>query len=182
MKKLLITAVALWLASAAHSPLPRTLYVVNGSAETLSKINLETGQVSNHIITLGVVPNQVVVKGKKAYVVNSTSSNIQKIDLTADTIISYIFLGAGKNPWNIAFIDTQYAYVTNFSANSISKIDVINDMVLGEFQIGQSPEGLTFYKNKLYVCNTGFNPNDFSYGPGTVAVFDPQFDSVVAGI
>src|SRR4030066_1354449 len=133
MKKILIPWLALILSLEALRQLPRTLYVVNGLAETLSKINLETGQVTNHIITLGIVPNQVVVKGKKAYVVNSISSNIQKIDLTADTTLGYIFLGAGRNPWNIALADTQIAYVSNFSANTISKIDVVNDTVLDEF-------------------------------------------------
>jgi len=182
MKRILITWLALILSLDALAQLPRTLYVVNGLAETLSKINLETDQVFNHIVTLGIVPNQVVVKGKKAYVVNSVSSNIQRIDLTADTTLGYIFLGAGRNPWNIALADTQIAYVSNFSANSISKVDVLNDTVLDEFPIGQSPEGLAFYKGKLYVCNTGFNPNDFSYGQGVVAVYDPVQDSVVAVI
>src|SRR4030066_1616657 len=172
MKKILIPWLALILSLDALGQLPRTLYVVNGLAETLSKINLETGQVTNHIITLGIVPNQVVVKGRKAFVVNSISSNIQKIDLTADTTLGYISLGEGKNPWNIALTDSQFAYVSNFSANSLSKIDLINDSALGEFPVGQSPEGLVYYNGKLYVCNTGFNPSDFSYGLGGVAVFD----------
>src|SRR5574341_329096 len=182
MKNTLALFLTLCLSLTALAQLPRTLYVVNGLAETLSKINLETDQVFNHVVTLGIVPNQVVVKGKIAYVVNSISSNIQKIDLLADTTSGYVFLGAGRNPWNIALADTQIAYVSNFSFNTISKIDVVNNTVLDEFPIGQSPEGLVFYKGKLYVCNTGFDPNDFSYGPGTVAVYDPIQDSVVAVI
>ncbi len=182
MKKLLTPLVLLCLSVTAIAQIPRTLYVVNGLAETLSKINLETGQVTNHIVTLGIVPNQVVVKGKRAYVVNSVSSNIQKIDLNADTTLGSIYVGAGKNPYNLTFADSQIAYVSNFSANTISEIDVIDDTVLAEFPIGQSPEGLLFYKGKLYVCNTGFNPNDFSYGQGTIAVFDPALDSVVTVI
>lgn len=182
MKRLLTPLILLCLSATALAQIPRTLYVVNGLAETLSKINLETGQVTNHILSLGIVPNQVVVKGKKAYVVNSVSSNIQKIDRNADTTLGFIYVGAGKNPYNLTFADSQTAYVSNFSANTISKIDVINDTVLAEYPIGQSPEGLLFYKGKLYVCNTGFNPNDFSYGQGTVAVFDPALDSVVTVI
>jgi len=182
MKNKLALLLTLCLSVTALAQMPRTLYVVNGLAETLTKIDLETGQVTNHIVTLGIVPNQVVVKGKLAYVVNSISSNIQKIDLTSDTTLGYIFLGAGKNPWNITLADTQIAYVSNFSANSISKVDLLKDTVLDEFPIGQSPEGLVFYKGKLYVCNTGFNPKDFSYGQGTVAVYAPGLDSVVAVI
>lgn len=182
MKRLLITALLLGLTHSGQTQIPKTLYLVNGVAETLTKINLETNTVTNHIIALGIVPNQIVVKNRKAFVVNSISSNIQKIDLTADTTLGYISLGEGKNPWNIALIDSQIAYVTNFSANTISKIDLINDSVLGGFPIGQSPEGIVYYKGKLYVCNTGFNPNDFSYGLGTVAVFDPEVDSLLTVI
>jgi hypothetical protein len=179
MLRLFIATAFFVQAVMVSAQIPRTLYLVNGLAETLTKINLEDNTVSNHIVSLGVVPNQVVVKGKKAYVVNSASSNLQKIDLTADTTLGFIFLGAGKNPWNVVLVDSQTAYLTNFSANSISKVDLINDTVLNEFPIGQSPEGLVYYQGKLYVCNTGFNPNDFSYGQGTVTVFDPQSDSVV---
>src|SRR3970040_3016477 len=117
------------LSHAAFSALPRTLYVVNGLAETLSKINLQTDSVTNHITTLGVAPNQVVVKGNRAYVVNSLSSNIQIIDLSADTTLGFISFGANRNPWAIAFLDSQIAFVTNFAANTLSKIDVMAEKV-----------------------------------------------------
>ena len=181
MKKLFFSlGLTFALSSPAFSALPKTLYVVNGLAETLSKINLENDSVTNHITTLGVAPNQVVVKGNRAYVVNSLSSNIQIVDLTADTTLGFISLGANRNPWAIAFLDTLIAFVTNFAANTLSKIDVLAESVLAEYPVGQSPEGLYIMNGKVYVCNTAFNPNDFSYGPGTVAVFDPQADAVVA--
>ena len=181
MKKLFFCLVLTFaLSGPAFSALPKTLYVVNGLAETLSKINLENASVTNHITTLGVAPNQVAVKGERGYVANSLSSNIQIIDLTADTTLGFISLGPNRNPWAIAFLNTQIAFVTNFAANTVSKIDVVAETVLAEFPIGQSPEGLYIMNGKVYVCNTGFNPNDFSYGQGTVAVFDPQLDTVVA--
>ncbi|MCI0532438.1 MAG: dockerin type I domain-containing protein, partial [candidate division Zixibacteria bacterium] len=46
----------------------------------------------------------------------------------------------------------------------------------------QSPEGLTFYAGKLYVCVTGFNPVNFTYGVGKIAVYDTTLDSVVSEI
>lgn len=166
--------------NSVRSALPKTLYVVNGLAETLSKINLKTDSISNHVTTLGVAPNQVVVKGSRAYVVNSLSSNIQIIDLTADTTLGFINLAPGSNPWNMAFLDTQICFVTNFASNTLYKIDALNQTILDEFFIGQSPEGLYVMNGKVYVCNTGFNPNDFSYGQGTVSVYDIQLDSIIA--
>lgn len=104
MKKIIISLVlTLILSSFVFGALPKTLYVVNGLAETLSKINLENDSVTNHITTLGVAPNQVVVKGNRAYVINSLSSNIQIVDLTADTTLGFISIGANRNPWAIIF-------------------------------------------------------------------------------
>jgi len=181
MKKIFLSMVLIFiLSNLLLGAQPKTLYVVNGLAETLSKINLENGTVANHITNLGVAPNQVVVRDNRAYVVNSLSSNIQTIDLTADTTLGFINLGSNRNPWAMAFLDSQTAFVTNFVTNSISKIDVVAESVLAEYPIGQSPEGLCILNGKIFVCNTGFNPNDFSYGQGTVAVFDPQLDSIVA--
>lgn len=156
-----------------------TLYVVNGLAETLSKVDLVSGQVYNHIEGLGVVPNQIVIRDRKAYVVNSISSNIQIISTEYDSTLGYIELGNGRNPWNIAFQDSQTAFVTNFTTGTLSKIDLLNKTVLGEFPIGQSPEGIFCFKGKVYVCNTGFNFTDFTYGQGTVAIFDPAGDSIL---
>ncbi len=181
MQRLLFSLVlSITISNFSWGILPKTLYVVNGLAETLSKINLETDSVSNHISTLGVAPNQVGVKGNRSYVVNSLSSNIQIIDLETDTTLGFINLAPGRNPWNLAFLDTQIAFVTNFATNTLYKIDVINKTILDEFFIGQSPEGLYIMNGKVYVCNTGFNPHDFSYGQGTVAVYDNQLDSVIA--
>jgi len=181
MKKMFLSLIlSLAFSNLVWGALPKTLYVVNGLAETLSKINLENDSVTNHVTTLGVAPNQVVVKGNRGYVVNSLSSNVQIIDLTADTTLGFISLGANRNPWAIALLDSQIAFVTNFATNTLSKIDVMVETVLVEFPIGQSPEGLYIMNGKVYVCNSGFNPNDFSYGQGNVAVFDPQLDTVVA--
>lgn len=157
----------------------RTAYVVNGLAETLGKINLENGAVVESIATLGVVPNQIVLRGRRGYVVNSISSNVQIINLATGVTEGTVELGPSRNPWNLALADTETAYVTNFAAGTLSRINVVTRQVLGEFPVGLSPEGLAVVDGLVLVCNTGFNPVDFSYGQGTVAVFDPAVDSVV---
>ena len=182
MKRFFIASICLLFWQFLSAQIPRTLYVVNGLAETLTKINLETNSVTNHIVTLGVVPNQIVVHRKMGYVVNSISSNIQIIDLAGDSSVGVINLGAGRNPWNMAVADSQTAYVTNFSANTLSKLDLLNKTLIGEFPVGQSPEGLTFHDGKLYICITGFSPVNFTYGIGKIAVYDTTLDTVVSEI
>lgn len=134
----------------------RFAYVVNNLGRTLSKINLTTNQVVNDIEALGEAPNQVVIQGDHAYVVNSLDHTIQIIDLTTENKTGYIIIGEPRNPFHMAFVDSQYAYVTNLMTNSISKVDVISKTVVGEYGVGLAPEGLMVVGDKLYVCCTGF--------------------------
>jgi len=158
------------------------LWVANGLAETASRVILDSGTVSNHILTLGVIPNQVVAAGSYLLVVNSGSSNIQVFNRNTLMEQGTVELGPNRNPWNLVMMDSVIGYVTNFVTNTVSKFNISTRAVLKEFPVGQSPEGIALAQEQIWVCNTGFNPNDFSYGQGEVAVIDPVFDSVVARI
>lgn len=151
----------------------RFAYVVNNLGETLSKINLTTNQVFNDIEPLGWAPNQIVIQGDHAYVVNSLDHDIQIIDLTTENTVGYIDIGEPRNPFHMAFVDTQYAYVTNLMYyNTVSKVDVINQEVVGEYGVGLAPEGLMVVGNKLYVCCTGFQLSAYRSITGRDWVFD----------
>ena len=159
--------------TSAHAD--RFAYVVNSypGDETLSKINLTTGEVTNNILWLGESPNQIVIQGDFAYVVNSLDHDIQIIDLETETTVDWIDIWEPHNPFHMAFVDTQYAYVTNLMTNTISKVDVISRTVVGEYAVGQTPEGLMVVGNKLYVCCTGFQWSKYKNITGRDWVFDP---------
>jgi DNA-binding beta-propeller fold protein YncE len=150
-------------------------YVVNSypGDETLSKINLSTDGVINDIEFLGESPNQIVIHGDLAYVVNSLDHEIQIIDLKTETTVDWIDIWEPRNPYHMAFVNSQYAYVTNLKTNTISKVDVINKTVVGEYAVGQAPEGLLVVGNKLYVCCTGFEWSKYKRITGRDWVFDP---------
>jgi hypothetical protein len=182
----------------------RFAYLINNLGKTLSRINLSNNVVTNDIEALGEAPNQAVIQGDHAYVVNSLDHNIQIIDLTTENTTGYVIIGEPRNPFNMAFVDSQYAYVTNLMTNSISKVDVINKMVVGEYGVGLAPEGLMVVGDKLYVCCTGFqfyayrnetgrdwvfdvthksnDINAYSYITGKVYVFDLQSQTVADSI
>ena len=161
-KALLILVLGVTLCAMLFSASARAdwfAYVVNSypGDETLSKINLSTDEVVNNIELLGESANQIVIQGNFAYVVNSLDHDIQIIDLETENTVGYIIIGEPRNPFHIAFVDTQYAYVTNLMYyNTISKVDVINREVVEEFGVGQGPEGLLVVGNKLYICCCGF--------------------------
>jgi YVTN family beta-propeller protein len=164
---------ALWTLSPAHAD--RFAYVVNSypGDETLSKINLTTGEVSNDILWLGESPNQIVVQGDSAYVVNSLDHDIQIIDLTTETTVGYINIGEPRNPFHMAFVNRRYAYVTNLVTSSISKVDVATQAVVAEYGVGLAPEGLIPVGGKLYICCTGFQWPKYKQLTGEDWTFDP---------
>jgi DNA-binding beta-propeller fold protein YncE len=183
-----------------------TAYVVNSypGDETLSRIDLTTGVVVNNILNLGASPNQIVIKGDSAYVVNSLDHDIQVIDLVTETTVGYINIDEPRNPFHMTFVDSQYAYVTNWATNTISKVDIKKQTVAAEYGVGRAPQGILRVGNKLYICCTGFswtktdgfyrqdlifdsiqstkNYKALSFIPGRVYVFDLETEMVVDSI
>jgi len=163
-----------------------TAWVVNASGESLSRINLATGMVSNNLLTLGSdlasYPNQIVVRDSLAYVVCSGTDEIQVIDLRGPSTIDFITTGAGSNPYWLAFLNDETAFVTSFVNNSLMKVDVGLSSVTGEWPIGLSPEGVVVCLSKLYVAVTAFDTDTYLYGQGKVAVFDSQSESKLLDI
>ncbi len=161
--------------TAIAQDIPRTLYVLNGLARTVSKMNLETQQIENDIIAVGVVPNRILAKGQNVYVVNSTPPGITVIDIKTDQIVQTINLAEGSNPWTMAFVGASKAYVTNYVANSVSVVDLQTGDLLNTISVGLAPEGILIVDNTAYVANTGGFPN---YSPSTVSIIDIEKDSV----
>ena len=156
------------------------LIVVNGWGETLSRVDLTTGAVSNNVVTLGLYPNHVVCKNNQAYVVNSGSADLYVIDLTDNSIESVIDLGAGSNPWASSFIDDTLVLVTHFISSTVSKVDVKNNAIINQWPLPSRPQGILTVDDKTYITITGYNPGDDSYGQGQLAVWDNWGDSVIA--
>jgi YVTN family beta-propeller protein len=149
----------------------RWAYVLNGNAETLSRLNLQTGEVTNHIVNTGPVPNQVAYYDSRLYVVNSGSASLQIINPANNQTTADIQLPINSNPLNVAFYD-GCAYVSGFLTNSVYKVNLSTNQVTDTIRVGQSPAGLIIANDILCVCNTGFNPVNFTYGQGSVSIID----------
>ncbi len=181
-----ITLLGLAAASSCLAQGP-TAYVVNTSAETLSKIDLVTGTVSNDILPIGSdlfsFPNQIVVRDTLAYVVASGTNEVQVINLNTEATVGFINIGDGTNPYWMTFLDHQYAYVSGLVSNNLYKVDVSAGTVVDSIALeGKGPEGMAIHDGKLYVALTGFDFNTFQYDPGMVAVIDLFGDSLLTKI
>jgi len=163
-----------------------TAYVINATGETVSKINLETGVVTNDIVTIGsdilCYPNQIVVRDTLAYVIASGTDEIQIIDLNSETTVDFISLEPWSNPYWMVFLDDRFAYVTNWVTGTVAKVDVINRTVVDEEPVGLSPEGVIIRDFKLYIAITAFDQQTYQFGQGQVVVFDTWGDTVLAAL
>lgn len=158
------------------------LYVINGGAETMSKVDLETDAVTNHILTLGLWPNDILIVRDTAYIVNSGSADVYVYDLIAQSSVRTIDIGSYRNPFRIAQIAPDTFIVTNWMTNTITKITSTGEN-LGESPIaGDYPQGILVRGDTSFITTVSFVWNDTSYDHGFVAVWDNRGDSTILPI
>lgn len=175
MKKLFLLYIVVAI-SVSAGELPRTLFVENSLARTLSMIDLETGVVRNDVLTLGQVPNQVLAFHDKVLVLNSIPAEIMVIDAGSLQVVTRVALPEGSNPYAMALVGSRRLYVTLLMANSVAVVDLQKNQVSKIIDCGLAPQGITLDGNTALVANTGGYP---SYQEASVAFIDLATDSVV---
>lgn len=188
--KLALTTAMILLTSVVVGQADPMAYVINASGETLSKINLATGDVTNNILTIGSdvgsQPNQIVVRDSLAYIVASGTAEIQVVDLNSETTVDYISTGPGSNPFWMAFLDSQYVFVSLLTERALALYDIYSGVEVDRWIVGDSPEGVLLANGKAYVAVTAFNQATFDYGQGMLVAIDVTAgeiaDSILTGM
>ena len=114
-------------------------------------------------ITVGASPQGVAVNpaGTFAYVTNSDSNSVSKINLSNDTVVSSVTVGS--SPQGVAINPAgTFAYVANYSSNSVSKINLSNDTVVSSITVGSSPQGVAINPAGTFAYVTNSNSNSVS--------------------
>jgi len=155
--------------------IPRTLYVLNGLGRTLSKMNLQTFEITNDFLQVGDIPNQVVGFGERIYVLNSTPPEIMVINPQNERVEKRIGLAEGSNPWFMAVVESNRVYVTNYLANIVSVVDLESGLVVKDIPVGVGPEGILLVENTAFVANTGGYPD---FASSSVSLIDLATDEV----
>ncbi len=171
----------------------RTLFVANSNQNsgTISTIDLESGTVNRDVIGVGIVPNDVIWNDGKAWVINSTSYTINVLTLDEnDQLIQdgdpINIGGDGRFP-QYGVIHNGNMYITNSITEDVLVLDLASRTVTDTIKVGKSPADLCVSSGKLYVCNSGFNSDDFSYDdPVIVYVISLEnnvvTDSILVGV
>ncbi len=158
-------------------------YVVNSVGETVSKVNLTSGAITNHILPLGSdissAPNQVLLYGNRGFVTNSLTNEVQVIDVAAESTLTFWPMPAGSNPYWMSIYDEQALFVSLTLLNSIARVDLQTGTILGIDSVGLSPQQMLIHNHLLYVSNTGLDYTTFNYGQGTLTIWDIREDSIL---
>ncbi len=160
------------------------LYVVQGSDESLGQISLTNGQVTTHVLDLGLWCNDIVVHGTRLFVANSGDNTVQEIDAVSNTTVRNIPLTTGINPWSLAFPNNDTLAVTCWVSRNVVLLRYSDGAEIGSVSMPTGPEGITVIGDRVFVCETGVDfPN---YNPGKVRVYDRHswqlLDSMQVGV
>ena len=158
---------------------PRTLYTVNGSAETVSKLELDSKTITQNIAQTGQIPNKIMAHGELLFILDSGTSDIKILDPRTDQIVRTIALQPGANPWDMEFVGPNRVYVSNWVANTVSVLDLESGTIVKEIAVGKGPEDILILNNQAFVTNSGYAGWGVPYEQGTVNIIDVLTDAVV---
>jgi len=160
----------------------------NGGAGTLSFIDLLSGDaLTRDVIGVGIVPNDLIWNGL-LFVVNSMSHDLNVIYLSYSNELTEIGSGdlglaQNRSPQHGAIADNGYLYASNFNLHDVTVMELEAFQPLVFIPVGRSPADVLALGDKVYVCNSGFDPVTWEYDdPGTVSVISTSVDRVVNSI
>ena len=144
------------------------VFVINSTSETISKIDLENGDVDNAFCVTGSMPNRLAFWENKIYVVNSGDNNLGIFDVETGESLGSIFIEDSANPYDIEIVE-NYAFVTAALTNKLYKVNLETEQVVDELVVGNNPAGVHYFGSKIYVGNADYTNN---YAASSVSIID----------
>ncbi|MCD4827881.1 MAG: T9SS type A sorting domain-containing protein [Candidatus Cloacimonetes bacterium] len=171
MRTFTVTIVMLTLLATLHAH----LFVLNSESQTLSRLDIDDWSIDNAFATIGqypyAAPNRIAVHDETAWITVTYENSIQGIPLDDGGAGAVIYLEDSAAPYDIITHEGM-AYVTGGTSNKVYRVDLDALAVTGSLDVGRSPQGMVVHDGLLYVCNTGFRLDTWTYDPGTVTVIE----------
>lgn len=167
------------LSNFTFADVPRALYAINASAETISKMVLDSKMITQNIATTGQVPNKILAHDNMIYILDSGTSDIKLLNPRTDQIVRTIVLRPGANPWDMEFVGRDKVYVSNWVTHTISVVDLKKGSIIKDIAVGRGPEDILIFNNQAFVTNTGYAGWGRPYEQGTVMIIDILTDTVI---
>ena len=135
-------------------------------------------------LAVATVPNQIVVRGDRAYVISSGENLVHVVDLTDPTqpkTADQVSLGAGVNPMAGAFDDAGTLWVSSWLTPSLYPVDFSGNLgVAGEpvaldmtgLEGQPYPTGVAVVGDTVYVTLNNLDENYAPAGNGRLATYE----------
>jgi len=109
-----------------------------------------------------------------AYVTNRGPGDVSVIDITTNTVVDTVVVGA--HPMGISITPNgDFAYTSNFNDNNVSVIDIALDSVTVTIDVGTAPFGIAITPDGAFAYVTNISSNN-------VSVIDITTNTVVATV
>ena len=176
-----LVALAL-LACACSSPSDDPTYGEPGELVCDDGIPSPVILVDRQVATVGESVNSLRRFGDDAYVVESGSNTVAKLDLATGARTVHVDVGNERGPWEV-WASEDELWITNYIANTVTIADRATGAVIDEIShpAFAQPSAITGTTDRVYVGNVEFaGTNDF--GPGHVTVIDRETREVFGSI
>lgn len=149
---------------------PSALYALNGLGETLTRIDLDTGQTTPFVLALGSMPNALLFDHDldRLFAVNSGDNTVWSLDPDSLTRNVTYDLGPNANPYAVAITSGGELAVSAWLSADVAFFDVASGALLRRVPVGRTPEALLALPGKLLVTVVNYDFPSGSFGPGEV--------------
>jgi DNA-binding beta-propeller fold protein YncE len=138
------------------------VYILNegnfrGNNGSLSFYSYDSTKIYNDVFysenatTLGDVPNSMVIKGDKAYILVNNSGKIEVVDQS--TIQSKATIKGLISPRYMAVVNDSKAYVSSLYSDSVVIINLTDNSISGYINIRRTSEAIVIVGNKAFFAN-----------------------------
>jgi hypothetical protein len=143
---------------------------------SLSVFYPETGTVTDHYFEtkngrkLGDTGNDIIRYGQKVYIVMTTSSTVEVLDLQGNEVkqLPMNYDGKPQEPRYMVASDGR-VFITSFDGY-VNVLDTNSLSITHRIKVGKNPEQLAIHNERLYVANSGgLNAPDYD---STISVID----------
>lgn len=128
-----------------------------GNNGSLSFYSYDSTKIFNDLFfnvngrTLGDVPNSMIIKEDKAYILVNNSAKIEVTDKT--TLLSTATIKGLVSPRNMAVINDNKAYVSSLYSDSVAIIKLADNTIGGYINLRRTSEAIVVSGNKAYISN-----------------------------
>jgi DNA-binding beta-propeller fold protein YncE len=136
------------------------VYILNegnfrGGNGSLSFFSYDSLKIYNNLFynangrPLGDVPNSIIAKGDKLYIIVNNSGKIEVIDPV--TFLSEATISGLISPRQMAIVSDTKAYVSSIYSDSLAVINLSDNSISGYINLRRSSESIIISENEAYI-------------------------------